>query len=246
MNNSGNDTRRLIGDPPNLEITLERIDSTIINYLSNVIQPVVSENNVLVNVPVIYANPEKWKSIQVDGVLRDEKQKIQCPIIAISQMGITPAQINSPVNKYVRRITYSNWSKKAPYDKWAVLNHINPDRAVMNTVLPDYIDIKYKGTIWAEYVVQLNGIIEQINFESQEYWGNENDFKFRANITGFDKEESLPAGESKLVRATFDMNVRGYLLPEKMVSGISGHISTTQKEFTVRQIQFSEDIINNT
>lgn len=117
--NRGLDTKTQTGDTP-VTVTLMTIDETLINYLSNRIQPILTQNNNSIKVPIIYGNPERWKSVQKDGVLRDYKGKIQLPIIMIRRTSLKKnVKQNSPVNKYLEREFETGWNKYNPYDRFA-------------------------------------------------------------------------------------------------------------------------------
>ena len=53
-------------DIKNVTIGLMDVDSTIMYYFNEVIKPTVLENGEVVKVPILYANAERWKSIQKD------------------------------------------------------------------------------------------------------------------------------------------------------------------------------------
>ena len=57
-----------------VSIGLYDMDSIIKYYFDNVIQPTVSAHDGNKPVPVIYASPERWKSIAKSGLLRDTKR----------------------------------------------------------------------------------------------------------------------------------------------------------------------------
>ena len=86
-----------------IKVTLVTIDSAILKYMSDRIKPVVSQQGVQVQVPVIYGTPERWKSAQRDGILRDSIGKIQLPILMIRRTSMKKTSINSAVNKYYDR-----------------------------------------------------------------------------------------------------------------------------------------------
>ena len=73
----------------NFSIGLMDIDATIMYYFNNVIKPFVYQNNQRIQVPVIYASPERWKSYQKDGYYRDKGGKIMLPIIYLSRNSLT-------------------------------------------------------------------------------------------------------------------------------------------------------------
>ena len=65
----------------NPAVTLMDIDSAIVFYFENVIKPSVEDNSENVKVPIMYASPERWKSIQRDGFMRDKKRQTITPVI---------------------------------------------------------------------------------------------------------------------------------------------------------------------
>ena len=65
------------GGTPPIAVTLFTIDNAILGHMNERIKPLVTQNNVSVKVPVIYGSPERWKSAQRDGVMRDSIGKIQ-------------------------------------------------------------------------------------------------------------------------------------------------------------------------
>ena len=65
--------------------TVYDIDYAIKWFLDNEIQPQVEANGELINVPVIFANGEKWDNVRRLGYLRDEKGMLQSPIIVIKR-----------------------------------------------------------------------------------------------------------------------------------------------------------------
>ena len=56
----------------NYSITLQDVDTSILNHVKNVIKPTIREANEVYKVPVIYGNEERWKSARKRGVLLDK------------------------------------------------------------------------------------------------------------------------------------------------------------------------------
>ena len=54
-----------------ISLGLMTADSAIMYYLVNVIKPEVENGETKMSVPIIYANPESWKSIQKGRYVRD-------------------------------------------------------------------------------------------------------------------------------------------------------------------------------
>jgi predicted PolB exonuclease-like 3'-5' exonuclease len=61
---------------------------TILYYFNNVIKPTVIQNGKRIDVPVIYANSERWNQIQKNGYFRDKKDKIMMPLITFKRTNI--------------------------------------------------------------------------------------------------------------------------------------------------------------
>lgn len=233
--NRANDTKLDDSDVP-INVTLLTIDETLIKYLTDRIEPIVTQDNRSIRVPVIYGNPERWKSVQKDGVIRDKFNKIQLPIIMVRRTSLKKNKDNSPINKYLEREFETGWNKYNPYDRFAAVNGIKPVKKYITTVTPDYFDIKYECIIWTEYVEQMNKIIEQISFEDDEYWGERSKYKFRTSIEEYKNDTTLPPTQDRLVRTTFNLNVNAYLIPEKMLDKFKNVKQTSQQRYSTKKI----------
>ncbi len=223
------------GIPP-IAVTLFTIDNAILGYMNDRIKPLVTQNNVSVKVPVIYGNPERWKSAQRDGIMRDSIGKIQLPMIMIRRTGMKKSIINSPVNKYLERTFETGWNRRTPYDQFAVKNGITPSREYLTTTLPDYYEITYRCMIWTEYMEQMNAVVENISFETDQYWGEQNNYKFRTSVKSFEPLTELPSSADRVVRTQFDMTVYAYLLPENALDRQNNRTTTTQKRYSVKKV----------
>ena len=224
-------------DGTSIKVTLYTIDSAILKYMGERIKPIITQNGTQVKVPVMYGDPERWKSAQKDGVLRDSIGKIQLPMIMIRRTSMKKTSINSAVNKYYDREFYTGWNRRTPYDQFSVINNITPSREYYNTTAtPDYYEITYRCLVWTEYMEQMNSVVENISFESDEFWGERNNYKFRTMISSFETSTELPNNADRVVRTQFDMKVHAYLLPESQldVGGNRGLI--TKKRYGVKKV----------
>jgi len=223
------------GIPP-IAVTLFTIDNAILGYMNDRIKPLVTQNNVSVKVPVIYGNPERWKSAQRDGIMRDSIGKIQLPMIMIRRTGMKKSIINSPVNKYLERTFETGWNRRTPYDQFAVKNKITPSKEYLVTTIPDYYEINYRCIIWTEYMEQMNAVVENISFETDQYWGEQNNYKFRTSVKSFEPLTELPTSEDRVVRTQFDMTIYAYLLPENMLDKQNNRTLTTRKRYSIKKV----------
>jgi len=240
VQNRGLDTKSEKDDSP-IIVTLMTIDDTLMKYLMNRIKPITTQDGKSVTVPIIYGNPERWKSVQKDGILRDKFGKIQLPIMMLRRTTMKKSTVNSPVNKYLEHEFETGWNKYNPYDRFAVANGIKPVKQYVTTIPPDYFDITYECIIWTEYMEQMNRLVEQVSFEDDEYWGERGKYKFRTEIKEYKMDTTLPEIQDRLVRTNFTLNVHAYLLPERMLDKYGKVMQTSQKRYSTKKVVvFSE------
>ena len=80
--NRANETRRdndIIKTP---KCTIEDVDFAILSYIRDILKLQVIENGQAIDVPIMYANGEKWAQVQAKGYMRDRKGKIMTPVIS--------------------------------------------------------------------------------------------------------------------------------------------------------------------
>ncbi len=154
----------------------------------------------------------------------------------IRRSSMKKTSINSAVNKYYDREFYTGWNRRTPYDKWNLTNKITPSREYFNTTAaPDYYEITYKCMVWTEYMEQMNSVIENISFESDEFWGEPNQYKFRTIIKSFETLSELPNTSDRVVRTQFDMTVYGYLLPDSQLDVGLNRGLVTKKRYGIKK-----------
>ena len=243
--NRGNDVKPMEGTSAPVVVGLYTIDSAILSYLQQKIKPVVSQDNKQIQVPVIYGNPERWKSVQKDGGIRDKNGKIMLPIIMMRRTSIKKNSINSPVNKYQNYVFKTGWNPRNIYDRFTVVNGITPSEAYHSTVIPDHYDMVYEAMVWTEYMEQMNKIVENVSFESNEYWGEDNNYKFIARINEFDQITDLPATDDRIVRSKFNINVRAYILPENALDKQGNRLATTRLQYGPKKVVFDTEIVTS-
>ncbi len=141
-------------------IGIQDIDEAILYYFTEVIQPFVIQNGQRLSVPILYASPEKWKSVQKDGYYRDAKGAPMYPLIIFKRDTITKNRAiankldaNNPNNFGVFTKKYSI---KDAYSNFHVLNNRTPEKTYYATIMPDYVTIEYSCTIFTYYIEQLN------------------------------------------------------------------------------------------
>ena len=240
--NRGLDTKA--EEPSKISISLLDIDTAIIKYMDDVIQPFVVQDELKISVPILYANPERWKNTRKDGVLRDTRGKLQIPLIMIKRDSIRKNVLNNPVNKYLERDFYSTlWNSRNKYDKFAIQNGIKESKKYVAVMYPDFYDVDYSCMIWTEYQQQMNGLVEQISFEVENYWGEKNKYKFKTSVQEYRNSVVLPQRSDRLVRSEFRMVVKAYLLPESTIDRHGKPLDTNMVRFTNKKLVVTETII---
>jgi len=243
--NRGYDNKFEGSDPAPLQVTLEFINDTIMDYFQNTIKPSIDDNGNLRPVDVLYGTAERWATVRKDGFLRDSmNNKLLTPLIMLRRTNVSRSQPMNPNNKYLYTTLDTGWNVRNVYDKFAVLNGITPSRQLRKVMIPDYMELTYEVVLWTEYQEQMDRLIEQINIEAEEFWGKRNNFKFRVNINEFVSQADLPASGDRVIRTTFQMKVNAYLIPERMVKNFK-LMSTSEKTYTAKKVVAFTEVVNN-
>lgn len=220
-------------------ISLEDHDHAIKYYFENTIKPIVIQNEKQIPVPIIYGTPEKWKSVQVDGFYRDHNGKIMAPVIMYKRDRVSKNRDlgnkldGNKVHNY--QVFQQSFNKKNRYDKFSILNNITPNKELHLSVIPDYVTLLYSCIIFTDYVEQINKIIEAINYASDSYWGDMNRFKFRATIDSFVTSTEISDNDGRAVKATFEILLQGYIIPDS----INKSISSNKLSYSKSQVVFN-------
>ena len=227
---------RTADDIGELSVTLMDLDSAIMFYFDSIIKPSVEDSGENIKVPIMYASPERWKSIQRDGFLRDKKRQIVTPVIVYRRTSVErddtvpqdKLDANNPHLFYTFEKKYSQVNR---YDNFQTQIGILPQKEYYNVMLPDYVNLSYDFIIWTSYIEQMNAIVEKVVYSDGAYWGDPDKLRFRSRIESFTDVTEVGDTE-RLVRTNFTVTLRGYLLPE----GNFDHRSTTQKFITPKKV----------
>ncbi len=217
----------------NVSITLEDIDTAIKFYFDNVLKLVVTENGKLIKVPTMFGSPERWKSIEGDGFFRDEKNKIILPLVMYKRTNMS-RDITIPVDKIDKNIVYTfekQFTQRNRYDQFSVLTNKKPTRERYKVIIPDYVILTYECVAWTSYVSQMNKIVELLQYNSEDYWGDDERFKFYTVIDSLDQSIDISTDTERAVQTSFTLVVKGYLIPE-----FFNELMNTQKIYTNQQI----------
>lgn len=229
-----------------LGITLYDIDFAVKSFIDQTIQLKVEDNGDSISVPVLYANSEKWASIQRNGYLKDKKGKTLVPLITFRRSGVNmKSELRRNKVATTNQLGYvmkSKYSKNAPYDKWSLLSGDN-DRIPQEyfiTPIPDYVDVTYDFIAWCEYQNQLNYLIEQFVYFTGQSFGERNFLKFSTNVDSFTMEDNNTTGQDRIVRTSFQITVHGYLLPKNVATE-----TTTKRFVSPNKIIFNQEVFRD-
>jgi hypothetical protein len=228
-------------------VSLKDHDEVIKYYFENTIKPSVIQNGERVMVPIMYGSPERWKTVQSDGALRDKDGKLLTPLIMYKRDTLEKNRSlgnkldGNKVHHY--QLFEQKFNSRNQYDKFSLITNRQPSKEVYMSVIPDYVTLTYSCIIFTDYVEQINPIIEAINFSSDSYWGDFSRFKFRARIDSFSSTTEVTTADGRAVKSTFNIVLNGYIIPDtinKQIANADIYYGTSQLIFMVETT--SEDL----
>lgn len=224
--------------------TIYEIDFAIKWFIDNEIQPQIVANNETINVPVIFANGEKWDNVRRLGYLRDEKGMLQSPLIMIKRNSVQERDeqrsldVNRPnTGNYI--VHKSKYNERNRYeDELFPIPKNQPQQSEKFYIvdIPKYVTIEYELLLWCDFTKQMNALVDQILPYGRFSWGNEGN-KFPASFGSISFETVNTVGEDRLVRATVPLTVLATLLSEQ-----EARISTVKKMYSIKKVVFETAI----
>ena len=226
----------------NISIGLYDIDETILVHLERMNLHVVDAGNV-VKLPIFYGSPEIWTSARRDGYLRDKQGKIILPIMTLKRTNSGDDESLKYFHRYLQSSVMKKYSTKNKYTQFSILAGQNaPVNEVYNIVFPSHMKLTYHFIIWTEYVEQMNKLVEDIRFNTNDYWGSKKGFRFRTHVDGFGHTTELQVGEDRIVKTEFDLITHGYILPETITT-LEKQKSTMEKIFTPKKFIINTEVV---
>lgn len=222
----------------NKSIRLIDIDTTIAEYMEDTVIPDVVEHGNTIKVPLLYGNAERWAAARKEGYIRDQRGKIQIPLVMFKRNSIN-RDTNLPQFKEASVISaFKKYSKTNRYDRFSVLNGNPPVMEHYNVSVPDYITLTYEVMIWTSFTEHMNKIVEAFQYATDRYWGKRDGYKFRTRIDSFDNQQEVGEGSERIIRTSFTLTVNAYLLPESDDSW-----PTVKKSYTPKRTVFGVETI---
>ena len=234
-------------------VSLKDHDEVIKYYFENTIKPSVIQNGERVMVPIIYGSPERWKTVQAEGALRDKSGKLMTPLIMFKRDTLEKNRSlgnkldGNKVHNY--QLFEQKFNKRNSYDRFSVITNRQPSTEVHMSVVPDYVTLTYSCIIFTDFVEQINPIIEAINFASDSYWGDFSRFKFRARIDQFSTVTEVNTADGRAVKSSFNIILNGYIIPDtinKQIASSNMYYGTSQLVFNFETTTSDLDTVDAT
>ena len=242
--NRAQQVRRDKDTQKDFNISLYDIDETILTHLETINLQVVDAGK-KIKVPVFFGSPEQWTSAQRDGHIRDKQGKLILPAMILKR---TTSESDSTLqffNRYLNTPVMKMYSQKNQYTKFSVLAGQNaPINEVYNLVMPSHMVLTYHFIVWTELVEQMNGLVETLRFNSNDYWGSKKGFRFRTKIDSYGHTVELQAGDDRAVKTEFDLITHGYILPDT-ITKLDTHQMTMQKMFTPKKVVMGTEVVSS-
>lgn len=211
-------------------INIQDVDEAIIIYLRDILKPSVVKNNVKIDVPVVWINSEKNKDFTDYGYMRDDKGKVQCPLIGIRKSNISKNdsiyRTNQSDLEYVFTSKYSKENRY--YDFKRTTNEI-PKKEVFAVKFPSFIDVTYQLILQTDLEKEADEIVKSIIELEGNAFGDTNKYKFTTYIDSYDYDVTNDVNSERFVIVdmnlkTFaylvDGNVSKFITPSKIIANI--------------------------
>ena len=245
-----NQVRRDNDKLQDINIGLYDIDETIKYYFDDVVKlQVINGSGNVEKVPVQYATPENWKSIQASEIKRNSRGKIQLPFLVFKRDSITKDRNlgnkldpNNPLYTVVEQ----KYNLDNRYNKFDILNkklqNTKKVRILQKVIVPDYVTVTYSCIVYTEFLTQMNSIIEAVSYGEGTYWGDKNKYMVRAKIDDFPSTVELEIGKDRVVKSEFQITINGHIIPNNIQQQAA---IGSNKAYSVAQISFGESVVTD-
>ena len=228
-------------------ITLKDVDTSIISYVKNVINPAVQESNVRVKVPVMYGNEERWKAVRKRGILRDKNGSLMLPLIMLKRVSVEksdmiPGYEHDVRRKYTEVVRNTSWSADNRYSNFTLQIGALPVYEQLVTTIPNYVNITYEFVLWTNFIEQMNPLIETFMEHDKTYWGDKDTYRFVCTLDSISDASEMNQDGERFIKSTFSVSTKAYLLPEETNSLVTGKMNQVQKTLSPAKIVFGLEL----
>jgi hypothetical protein len=214
-------------------VSLVDVDTAIATYMTEHIIPDLVENGNNVKVPMIYGNAERWEGARKNGYLRDQRGRIQIPLVMFKRNSIERDETHPILKDVYKMPAYKKYSQTNRYDRFSMMSGAKPTYESYEVSVPSYVTVTYEVMIWTSFTEHMNKIVEAFQYATDRYWGSIDGYKFRTRIDSFDNQQEVGEGTERVIRTQFTMAVNAYLLPETFDKK-----PVVKKSFTPKRVIF--------
>ena len=215
-------------------VSLIDIDTTIAEYMSDVIIPDLEENGNILKAPLIYGNAERWAGARKEGYLRDARGRIQTPLVMFKRNSIERNTTLQHFKEQLAMPAVRKYSPKNRYERFTLQSGVSgPAYENYSVAVPAYVTLTYEVMIWTSFTEHMNKIVEAFQYATDRYWGKEDGYRFKTSLETFENQQEVGQGTERIIRTTFTISVNAYLLPEKYNAK-----PTVKKSLSPKRVQF--------
>ena len=245
-----NQVRRDNDTIQDVSLGLYDIDETIKYYFDDVVRlQITNSSGNIEKVPVQYATPENWKSIQASEIKRNSRGKIQLPFLVFRRDIITKdrnlGNKLDPDNPLYTTIE-QGYNSGNRYDRFNILNKQlqgrKKVRILQKVIVPDYVTVTYSCIVYTEFLTQMNSILEAISYGEGTYWGDKNKYMVRAKIDDFPSTVELEIGKDRVVKSEFQITINGHIIPKTIQQQAA--IGST-KTYSAAKVVMGETVVTD-
>ncbi len=228
----------------NYAITLKDIDTSIMEHMKSVMKLKVGSAGEQKNVPIMYANQERWVNARKNNFMKDKSGSIILPLVLFRRTSLEKntnmyvGMEHDVERKFSRVVRNSQWSKDNRYDRFAVQTGKKPVTENIVTGVPDHVIISYDFIIWTNFIEQMNTIIEAFVEQDNIYWGGSNNYRFLSKVENISDSTEMSVDTERFIKSTFNVTTYAYLLPEYVSNILSNKVSQTRRELTPGKVIF--------
>tara|TARA_Y100000590_G_scaffold444154_1_gene574578 strand:+ start:797 stop:1672 length:876 start_codon:yes stop_codon:yes gene_type:complete len=228
----------------NYAITLKDIDTSVLSHVKNIMRPTIKEANEMIKVNVMYGNEERWKSVRKRGVMRDKNGSIILPLVMLRRTSVEKSQElplgfeHDVKRQYAEVVRTQKWSKNNRYDRFSVQQNKNPVIESYVTTMPNFVNITYEFILWTNFIEQMNPLVESFIEQNNTYWGNSTDYKFLCVLDSIADASEMTVDTERVIKSTFSVITKAYLLPEETNSAVMGKMNQLQKRLSPSKVIF--------
>lgn len=206
----------------NREIGIQDVDEAIILYLRNELKPQISRNDKLIEVPVIWLNAEKNKDFTSYGYIRDDKGKIQSPLIALRKNSIEKHEALYRTNQSDFEYYFvQKYSPTNRYYNFKTLQNEVPKKEVYGVKFPSFVHINYNLIIQTDLEKDADILTKKIiEFEGNAF-GDTNGYKFTTYIDDYEYNVINDINDDRIVSVEMSLRTFAYLVNGDLIKRIT-------------------------